>query len=159
VRSDVERKRLYGLAANERPADTAQLYGAEATERTYARLGELARALIEGGIPAIIDAAFLRRSERDAMRSLARWLGVRCVVVECAAPEPVLRERLARRTEQGTDASDATGRVLALQLRAREPLADDELGTAVRIDTDVAPARVAARCLELSRAWLAAAPS
>ena len=159
VRSDVERKRLHGLAANERPADTAQLYGAEATERTYARLGELARALIEGGIPAIVDAAFLRRSERDAMRSLARGLGVRCVVVECTAPEPVLRERLARRTAQGTDASDATGRVLDLQLRAREPLADDELGTAVRIDTDMAPARMAARCLELARAWLAAASS
>lgn len=156
VRSDVERKRLYGLAATERPADTAVLYGAEATARTYTRLGELARALIEGGIPAIVDAAFLRRSERDAMRSLARQLGVRCVVVECTAPEPVLRERLSHRAAHEADASDATGTVLDLQLQVREPLADDELAGAARIDTDVTPDRLAVRCVELAQAWTAA---
>jgi predicted kinase len=156
VRSDVERKRLYGLTATERPADTKVLYGAQATARTYARLGELAHALIEGGIPAIVDAAFLRRSERDAMRSIARRLGARCFVVECSAPEPVLRERLAHRAAREADASDATGAVLDLQLQVREPLAKDELADAVRIDTDMGTDRLAERCVELARAWAAA---
>jgi predicted kinase len=119
-------------------------------------LSKLARALIEGGIPAIVDAAFLRRSERDAMRSLARQLGVRCVVVECTAPEPVLRERLAIRAAHEADASDATGTVLDLQLQVREPLADDELAGAARIDTDVTPDRLAVRCAEMAQAWAAA---
>jgi aminoglycoside phosphotransferase family enzyme/predicted kinase len=155
VRSDVERKRLFGLAATDRPADTEQFYGTQATARTYARLAELARSLIDGGIPAIVDAAFLRRSERDALRELAQRLGLRCIVVECTAPEPVLRKRLAHRSAQGADASDATVAVLDLQLRVREPLTDDECAHAVRVETDVAPADLAARCAELARAWLA----
>jgi predicted kinase len=90
------------------------------------------------------------------MRSIARRLGARCFVVECSAPEPVLRERLAHRAAREADASDATGAVLDLQLRVREPLAKDELADAVRIDTDMAPDRLAERCVELARAWAAA---
>jgi predicted kinase len=73
LRSDVERKRLHGLAAQERSADHVPggIYGAEATERTYAALRQGARALLAAGWPVIVDAACLRRAERDAFRALA----------------------------------------------------------------------------------------
>ncbi|MCI1193790.1 AAA family ATPase [Calidifontimicrobium sp. SYSU G02091] len=151
VRSDVERKRLYGLAATARVADPAALYHARATERTYARLEAVARHAVEGGVSVVVDAAFLRRGERDAMRTLARTLGVDCVTVECTAPEPVLRERLARRAADNRDASDATADVLALQLRVREPLAADE--GAVVLDTDAPPDEVDARVDALVAGW------
>ena len=68
VRSDVERKRLYGYAmdASTGSAVQAGIYTVEAGRQTYARLAELARYLIEGGYTAIVDAAFLRREERES---------------------------------------------------------------------------------------------
>jgi aminoglycoside phosphotransferase family enzyme/predicted kinase len=143
VRSDVERKRLHGMAATARPDAKAGLYERAATVRTYARLADVARAALQGGVTLVVDAAFLRRDERDAMRALARTLGTRCVTVECAAPEAVLHERLTRRAQSNADASDATVEVLRMQLRSRDPLAPDE--GAIVLDTDRPLAELAAR--------------
>ena len=151
VRSDVERKRLHGLASTARVADRASLYGRTATLRTYARLADAARAALDGGIDAIVDAAFLRRDERDAMRALARSHGVRCVIVECTAPAPVLAQRLAARERANTDASDATVDVLAMQQRVREPLAADE--GALVVDTDAPLPALRARVDAIVAGW------
>lgn len=150
VRSDVERKRLYALAADARPApgELATLYGAQATQRTYARLGELARDLLGAGIAAVVDAVALRRAERDALRALAAECGARFVLLECSAPEAVLRARITRRLNEAKDASDADLSVLDLQLRVREPTAPDE--AAITFDTDVALAELARRCAALA---------
>lgn len=126
VRSDVERKRLHGLGPTARVADPATLYNAESTARTYARLAEIARAALAGGVRVIIDAAFLRRAERDAMRRLAAEAGVRFRLVECTAPAATLAERIHQRQATMRDASDADEAVLALQQRVAEPLAADE---------------------------------
>jgi len=51
LRSDVERKRLFGLTALEPSADRAQVYGPDATRRTFERLAECARAALRAGYP------------------------------------------------------------------------------------------------------------
>jgi predicted kinase len=63
----------------------------------------------------------------------------------------VLRERVAKREAAASDASEAGVAVLERQLATGEPLADDELGCAVRVGTgpgfaavDAAVARIAA---------------
>ncbi len=126
VRSDVERKRLHGLKPTDRVADPGTLYNADSTDRTYARLADIARAALAGGVRVIIDAAFLRRAERDAMRHLAAEAGVRCRLIECTAPAATLAARIRRRQATQRDASDADEAVLALQQRVAEPLAADE---------------------------------
>ncbi|MEO8123755.1 MAG: AAA family ATPase, partial [Burkholderiales bacterium] len=146
VRSDVERKRLYALAPDSRPApgELETLYGAEATQRTYERLSELARELLGASISAVVDAVALRRTERDALRALAAEYGARFVLLECSAPEAVLRERITRRLSEAKDASDADLCVLDLQLRVREPIAHEE--AAITLDTDVTLTELARRC-------------
>lgn len=136
VRSDVERKRLHGMAPHARPAASqmAQVYAADATARTYARLRELAATLLTAGLHTIVDAALLRREERDALRTLAARQGAQATLLECHAPEPVLRERVRRRLATDDDASDADLAVLDQQLQRREPATDDE--RPCRIDTD-----------------------
>jgi predicted kinase len=153
VRSDVERKRLFGLAPTERVGDEAALYRTEATARTYDRLGEAAAALLRGRINAIVDAACLRRHERDALRAVAAQLGARFVIVECTAPDAVLQHRVVQRAAQGRDASDATLDVLSLQQRVGEPLAADERADAVRVDTDVPVSALEERCRALGLEW------
>jgi hypothetical protein len=121
LRSDVERKRLYGLAPD---ADSGGgIYGAEATVRTYARLRELAETGIADGWSMLVDAAFLKRAERDDFRALAARLGVPFAILACTAPVEELQRRLAARSG---DASEATVEVLAQQRLWLEPLGADE---------------------------------
>jgi aminoglycoside phosphotransferase family enzyme/predicted kinase len=143
VRSDVERKRLHGLLPAERPADPAQIYNPQGNALTYARLEAIARAGLAGGVTVIVDAAFLKRAERDTMRALAAAAGVRCRLIECVAAPATLAARIAQRQATAHDASDATLEVLALQQRVQEPLAPDE--GAERLETEGTPADVAAR--------------
>ena len=136
IRSDTERKRLHGMAPTDRPADPAMLYNAKSTTLTYQRLADAAGAALDGGVSAVVDAAFLRRDERDSLRALARDRQVPCTVVECTASEAVLAGRITSRLAHRRDPSDADTQVLALQLRVREPLQPDERGAAVLFDTE-----------------------
>ena len=137
IRSDVERKRLAGLKATERATAAVGegLYGAEMTRRTYARLIEVARKVVAAGRPALVDATFLKRAQRDRFRALARELNVPFAILAFDAPVAVLRERVARRAAEGTDAADADVAVLEHQLAAREPLEENERGETVGVDT------------------------
>lgn len=138
IRSDVERKRLFGVLAEESsgsPIDGG-IYTSEANVKTYARLEELAGVILNAGYPVIVDAAFLKRKERDRFERLARRLGVPFTVLDFTADEDVLRERVVKREREGKDASEATLEVLEIQARNREPLAPDERGHAVTVDTN-----------------------
>ena len=138
LRSDVERKRLHGFAALERSdADIASgLYAPVATEATYDRLRTLARDILGTGRNALVDATFLRRSQREPFRALAAQLGIPFVIVAFEAKEATLRERIAQRRASGGDASDADLAVLARQIAAREPLAADEKAFAIVYDAE-----------------------
>lgn len=154
VRSDVERKRLAGMASTARPTaeQARQLYSRAMNTRTYARLQSLAKALLRAGLNVIVDAAALRRHERDELRALAAD-AARFVLVECTAPEAVLRERIARRLAADHDASDATLEVLDFQLSVREPVAADEAAFTLATDTEAAD--LVRRCEALAATLLA----
>ena len=138
IRSDLERKRLFGFSsdADTRSGVATGIYDANASARTYAVLGEYARLGIEAGFNIIVDAAFLRRAERDAFAGLAARTGASFVALDCQCPETVLRNRIARRRAEREDPSEATTDVLAHQLAHAEPLAPDELSHAVTFATD-----------------------
>lgn len=121
IRSDVERKRLYGLAPDASSGGT--IYTPAANLRTYARLAELAEAAIAAGWSVLVDAAFLRRAERQAFRLLAERLGVHFAILAPAASAEEMRRRLLARQN---DASEATPAVLEKQLACYEPLDEEE---------------------------------
>lgn len=163
LRSDVERKRLYGRAVLDRPgeAGTDPLYAAEASRSTYERLHELARRIVtESGFGMIIDAAFLQAAQRRMFSALAAELGVPFLIVDVVASEGTLRSRLARRAQQNQDASDADGRVLSRQRETAEPLGSEEEGSVIRIDMeeDADPERLSALSGEIVRHLEARAP-
>ncbi len=141
MRADVERKRLFGLDADARSGSTlgGGLYSAQASARTYARLAELARAVVEAGYPVLVDATFLKRVQRATFAELAATLGVPFAILAFDAPVETLRARVRQRAEAGTDASEADVAVLETQLSAREPFEEEELACVVPIDTASAP--------------------
>jgi hypothetical protein len=136
LRSDVERKRLHGLApqAHSDSAPDAGMYTPAASERTYARLAELTRALLAARCPVIVDAAFLKRAQRDRFVALAREAGARFLVAACTAPAQTLRARVAARMREARDASEAGLAVLERQFATAEPLAPDEAGYTMTLD-------------------------
>jgi aminoglycoside phosphotransferase family enzyme/predicted kinase len=138
ARSDLERKRLHGLAAGAR-SDSGLgtgLYTAAANRRSYAALAEIADRLLRNGHNALIDAAFLRRDQRLEFREVAAANGARFSILECAASPDELRRRIRSRERAGRDASEADLAVLDRQLRTAEPLDRAERRHAVVVDTE-----------------------
>ena len=150
LRSDVERKRLYGLEPNHRPdaGARAALYGSAATQRTYAHLAGLAHGVLAAGWPVVVDAAFLHATERVRFRTLAAELGVPFFIVDMRVEPATMRGRIAARERAGLDASDADLAVLEAQLRTDEPLTPLEDPHAIAVDAGPAfdAARVHAAC-------------
>ena len=145
IRSDIERKRLAGLAATARSgsAITGGLYRDEMNERTYDCLLAGAEAIIAAGAIAIVDATFLQRRQREQLRQLARQRGVPFAIVSFLAPEAELRARIAARHRRGDDASEADLAVLEHQLETAEALAPDELADGVAYESAAVHAHAA----------------
>ncbi|MFA6903645.1 MAG: AAA family ATPase [Gallionellaceae bacterium] len=130
LRSDVERKRLFGLSplADSRASTGLDLYGAEITQRTYARLLDLAREILQAGYTVIVDAAFLTLQERELFHRLAAELSVPFVIASVQAGSKTLRARIIQRQKAANDASEADVAVLEKLLHTHEPLSLQEKG-------------------------------
>ncbi len=154
VRSDVERKRLFGLdaLASSRDRVPAGIYDPETTRRTYARLHAVADTTLQSGWPVIVDAAFLRHSERAAFAALAATRRVPFTIFDCRAALPLLRQRIAARMAAGADASEADLSVLEKLTGVDEPLQGAEAEAAIVADAAATPAPES-----LARQWLESA--
>ena len=142
IRSDIERKRLAGLAplASSRSQQGEGLYSPAFTQRTYDHLLSLASTILSAGFPAIVDATFLKRAERMRFQELARSRGVPFHILSFPTDAATCCERVRLRGESRSDASEATIEILEQQLRSVEPLDDSERALAVSIDPSVATA-------------------
>ena len=127
IRSDVERRRLAG--------DSPVAHDPRTDDLIYERLIACAGACLAGGTPAIVDAASLRRADRDRYRALAAEARVPLVILSCRTDRPTLIDRIASRRRRGTDPSDADRGVLDAQLATMEPFGDDERADVVEVAT------------------------
>jgi aminoglycoside phosphotransferase family enzyme/predicted kinase len=137
LRSDVERKRLHGLAETDRSnsALDAGLYSTESGEKTYRRLAQLAGTGLQAGFNMIVDATFLQKTQRQRFAELARDTGSHFVILVCDAPHDVLAQRIAGREQAGGDASEANLAVLSRQIERCQPPAPDEKSSTLYLDT------------------------
>jgi predicted kinase len=111
VRSDIERKRLFGVAAQERLSASA--YASEISDRVYSVCRKRATMALEGGQPAILDAVHAKEEEREATAQVASDLRVPFAGIWLDAPAELLRKRVA---ERSGDVSDATPEIVDAQL-------------------------------------------
>jgi aminoglycoside phosphotransferase family enzyme/predicted kinase len=115
LRSDEARKRLWGKKPIEPLPPEA--YGAEQSDRVYATLMREAGLVLRAGRSVILDAVFLKPDERAAAEATATKAGVAFEGVWLDVPAEVMKQRIAARTG---DASDADAQVLEQQL-LRDP--------------------------------------
>jgi aminoglycoside phosphotransferase family enzyme/predicted kinase len=128
VRSDLERKRLFGLeeTADSHSGLATGIYSDAASENVYEKLGEIAEALLSSGHNVILDASFIKYGEREVARNVAERTGSDFVLLQVVAGEAVLRNRIRAREELHEDASEADTQVLALQSKHFESLRPEE---------------------------------
>ena len=111
LRSDIERKRLAGVAETQKLPPEA--YSPEATRQVYDRLRALAARVLATGHSVIVDAVHARPDERDAIAQVAREAGADFQGWWLEAPEGELIRRVEARAG---DASDADAAVVRRQL-------------------------------------------
>lgn len=114
LRTDIIRKRLAGVADADRLPTEA--YTQAASDRVYEEMGRLAGIALDAGQTVICDAVFAKPAERAAIERVAASRATPFSGIWLAAPEQVLENRVRRRSEIGTDASDADVDVVRQQL-------------------------------------------
>ncbi len=110
LRSDVERKALFGRQEHEKLPEEA--YAPMVTARVYATIVDKARRVVAAGHAAIVDAVFAQPGERRVVEQSAAILGVAFHGLFLDAD---IAMRLARVGARGRDASDADAAVARQQ--------------------------------------------
>jgi len=136
IRSDVERKRMFNLEANASSysALNTGIYSGQLLADVYKQLRVLCREVGTVGYVAIIDATFLKSSQRDQFKELAQSMSLPFHIVSVEAPIGVMKQRLRDRMRKESDPSEATEEVLMAQLRNHDDLTDQERQYAKIID-------------------------
>ena len=110
VRSDVERKVLFGVGETDKLPGEA--YTPQVTARVYAAILDKARRILDAGHSAIVDAVFAQAHERAAFGDAAKAAGLPLRGLFLTAD---LATRLARVGARTRDASDADEKVARTQ--------------------------------------------
>ena len=135
--SDLVRKELFGLKAQTPRVVSygTDIYSPEATALTYGRLLLKAHEEIGSGRSVLIDATFGSRHWRKEAARLAEDSDANLRIVECIAPEKILRKRLAQRIAGGA-VSDAREAHLEQIRAAYEPVNRWDEAPYLRVRTD-----------------------
>lgn len=141
LRSDVERKRLHGLATQAQThSGIAQgIYSHQASELTYQHLLATTARLLSWGFNVVVDGAFLHQHQRAQFQALAQQAVIPFRILHCEAPIELQKLRLLARAQQANDASEANTTVLQQQLQTHEPLSDQEQHVCFSMDTTTQP--------------------
>jgi aminoglycoside phosphotransferase family enzyme/predicted kinase len=150
LRSDLERKRLFGVdAAIRLPAEA---YSQAISAQVHTRMCARAERILRAGHSVVMDATYLLEADRAALAGLAGRVGVQLEGLWLDAPLPTLQMRVSQRKN---DASDADAEVVRAQAVTTVPPLDW-----TKIDASGDPeAAVRAASASLSGQQGAAAPS
>ena len=136
ISSDVVRKQLAGIPPTERRLDgfDAGIYSADFTRRTYDTILKQAREILASGHSVILDATFIRKSDRLKAREVANEAGADYFVLVFSGTREAIERRLAARSSSPS-VSDGRVEILGPQMKQFERV--DEVPGSMRIDFDV----------------------
>lgn len=110
LRTDVERKRMFGVGETTRLPEDA--YTREISDAVYGKVFKKAAIALQAGHTVIVDAVYLDQAERSAIEQVAVNTGASFIGLWLKADEEILIKRVS---ERHGDASDATADVVRYQ--------------------------------------------
>ena len=108
LRSDVERKYLFGAGETDRLPETA--YTTDVTTRVYASIAEKAHRVISAGHSAVVDAVYADTNERSAIAAIAAPRNIEFHGLFLTADLATRLSRVAARVGDASDADVAVAR-------------------------------------------------
>lgn len=146
VQTDRVRKRLAGLESGDARWEKygEGIYAPTWTARTYEAMLDAARRALADGRSVILDGSWSKAKWRAKARALARSQEALFVLVECAAPERVLRRRLSAR-RPGARPTDGRLELLEPQRAGYEPPDAAEADRFLAVETTGEPRALAAK--------------
>ncbi len=148
IRSDVERTRIFEMKHGQKrnlimnksniiPEFESQKYNIEFTNWLFKnRLPNLAIRTINSGYLTIIDATYLKYSERRVMKDLANNKQIPFVIISCKCSDTEARARIIKRRNKSNNVSEATFFIRQRQKYWIEDLKQEELKSTVFYDED-----------------------
>lgn len=136
IDADRTRKHMLGVAATETATGGtwSGAYDRAFTDRVYEEMMRRGAVVLASGRPIVLDASFRSRALRARARDLARRFDVPFRLVECRAPEEMLRARLLAREHQAS-VSDARVDLLDAFKASWEPITELSASEHVVVDT------------------------
>ncbi|MGE3822137.1 MAG: AAA family ATPase, partial [Isosphaeraceae bacterium] len=150
IRTDQVRKELAGVSEGDSAAGSFEegIYSREWTERTYAECLRRAESSLFEGKRVLVDANFREEAKRRLFLDAAERWCVPAVLLICQAGTSTVRERLASRRG---DASDADWEIHRQAAERWEEPADTTRAVIREIATDGSPERALSQALDALR--------
>jgi len=127
MQTDVIRKELF------QPNSPNGKYTAEGRERVYDNMVARIKNSLQHSPTLVLDGTFSRQAIRRQVEKFAGEQNARVLQVQCECPRQVAASRVAKRSIEGTDASEATQNMLDWQADDYEP--PTQGSECIRVDT------------------------
>ena len=137
-RSDEVRKAMAGVdkRSHHFAEFGADIYSNSLTRDVYCALLERATDEAKAGRKVIVDATYLKKNQRRHFYETCIEKGLNPFFVHCVADERVLRERIKKRLEEGSDVSDADINILERQIQDMEEPVELPFYRVLRLNTE-----------------------
>jgi aminoglycoside phosphotransferase family enzyme/predicted kinase len=131
--TDVLRREIATPREGEAPIDSGR-YSQDQRNRVYGLMAEQAKAYVKAGRAVVLDGTYIEAQQRAPIVELAKRLQVPLTLVECTAPDTVVRKRQEQRQKEPWAASEGRWEVYVAQKERYE--APVELPAPRRIEVD-----------------------
>ena len=140
LRSDEVRKQAAGVRAGEHAYSGygERIYSEDMTRKIYSLLLDRATGHVLEGHRVIVDATYLKSSQRMGLYDACIKRGLNPFFIQCFADEAFLRERIVLRMQDGSDISDAHLGILERQLQEMEEPFELPYFRVLRLNTEEA---------------------
>jgi hypothetical protein len=132
--TDMLRRELFE-ASSPREAIDAGKYAADSRERVYAEIEQQAAGFLSNVRPVVIDGTYVERRQRAPIVDLTHRLKTRLLVVECTAPDAVIKARQQKREGESWTTSEGRYEVYVAQKQRLEPTTELPASQRIVIDT------------------------
>ena len=138
LQSDEIRKEIAGLKNGKHAYSSfgAGIYTPELTHQIYCLMLDKAIEYARQGKKVVVDATYLKANQRKVFHETCITKGLNPFFIHCFASEAVLKDRIRKRVDAGTDVSDADLNILEHQLKHLEEPEELPYYRTLRINTE-----------------------